>query len=526
MSNLGNIELYNIIINDSLNTISHINNLSENAILTNGQISELILSTENNIVSGATTAYDNLNEITTALSTNDVVASNALSTNYSTLEVDRVSMVGSFETSILNDNTTEITLMNNISTLISTVNQNDFLNDNVISTHASTQIVQSNLQDQTLATEITTLTTANTTYYTNLSNSIYAVITDLTDDNTTLSNTNSNNLSTITAESNTNSTTLFTQFTNARESEVTVSNALNSLTLNADTRSTELSTALKNENLTALANLSTTNYNNVTRSTTAFNTQSGISIRNNDYSTELVNNYITVSNELYAIDVEVSASYFYNNELQTTYSDNINEVVNDMNDSFSTSKHQYSSEEFNLSNIVSTNDLRVTSMKNVKADASNPLIVGSLLLNSEGNELKIGDNWALKATTINNKSSLSFYYNGTEKIPFMAIGVNNTEYHAGSASITQATNNTASSMSITSGTNNLSDGVTYDVYAILEDGLVDNTTNARMTYDASTTSLSVDSWNNVTPRKGNYEIRDDGSLVAKTTLTLEFFQAL
>ena len=226
MSELGNIELYNLIINDTNNDTDYIvNNISENAILTNGQISQLILSTENNIISGAPDAYDNLHEITTALNTNDNVASNALSNNYYTLASDRVSMVASFQTVINNDNTTEINLMNDISTDLSTAAKKDYLKDNSISTHASTQLIQSYLEDQRLQTKITELTTENETYDTDLSNAIFNALNELSEgDNTDLSNLTSTHLSTITKLSNINSTTLFTQFTAARESEVTVSN--------------------------------------------------------------------------------------------------------------------------------------------------------------------------------------------------------------------------------------------------------------------------------------------------------------
>ena len=52
MSKLGRIEIYNVIINDMNDNLSHINQLSENIVLTNSQINTLILKTENKILNG------------------------------------------------------------------------------------------------------------------------------------------------------------------------------------------------------------------------------------------------------------------------------------------------------------------------------------------------------------------------------------------------------------------------------------------------------------------------------------------
>ena len=256
------------------------------------------------------------------------------------------------------------------------------------------------------------------------------------------------------------------------------------------TRSTEISSALQNAHSTAVREITSTNTNIVTRSNIGYQTRSKIIFNNNLYSSELLDNYNLISNELYNIDVEISDRFATNSQIHIDFSLGIHEAIGEMIDSFSTTKVRYSNEELALSTAIYTNDVRVTDMKNRKADANNPVIEGSLLLNSEGNELKLGNKWVLKATTVDTKSSLSFYYDGVEVLPFMALGVNNTEtlhgnttLHAGTKEIFEATDNIAASMKVvgnfTLDQNNYINGLEvdkeYHVYAILEDGKADET---------------------------------------------------
>ena len=140
----------------------------------------------------------------------------------------------------------------------------------------------------------------------------------------------------------------------------------------------------------------------------------------------------------------------------------------------------YSNEEYKLSNTIFMNESKITEIKNIKTDGQNPVITGSLLLNSENNELKIGNNWSLKASTHEGQSTLAFYYNGIEALPFMAIGVNNITYEPGMNNILSSVNNITSSMKIISINGSISNG-DYKMFFVLENGLVDQTSYSLVT---------------------------------------------
>ena len=154
MSTFGCIPIYNIIINDDNNNLSYINTLSENIVLTNSQISTLMINTKNKILNNALEEYDTLNEITNALSTEDSESSDALMNNINYINNYINSNYISFQNSISNYYNDNINLLSIISKEINTIDVNDFINDSHVSYNISNQISNSSFINYTLSNNI------------------------------------------------------------------------------------------------------------------------------------------------------------------------------------------------------------------------------------------------------------------------------------------------------------------------------------------------------------------------------------
>ena len=145
--------------------------------------------------------------------------------------------------------------------------------------------------------------------------------------------------------------------------------------------------------------------------------------------------------------------------------------------------------------------------------------MGSLLLNSTNDEIKIGDNWSIKITNTKDLSILGFYYKDTNTLPLLTIK-NDNEYN-------YENNELISMMKIISFNGNVTSG-DYKMYYKLENKIIDDSSYCSVNLDKNNNIVYIQNWRQVVPRKGTYILTELSQLqvgLNDLSVDLDFFQS-
>ena len=510
-SQYGTLEVYGLVVQNEGKSVA---DLTDQHVLTNAQVSELIHTAENELIGGAPESYNSLQEIHNELSNVDSDVSSTLIVNLEETRTKRIQLSTELSSTLESNNTGQEQSLVNLSELLSTNISIDVFNDTAISTKISSEIHKADSTElifsENISTSFSTIDQRDESLSTNLSTNVDTLTSDVTVLDTKLSSTRSEFQQYSTDFSNTLSLNEDASLNRKNTLDTAITDYQNSYTTNSNEISSSLS-ALSAEGFNQISAVSATLSDELTRHQQEVST---INVLNTTISNETATVNAQLNSEIINLSETINGKYAQNSENHYVFSTNMDTGYASLSTSIYDNKTNDTTQNTTLSNTQSTNQERIEAYGRLKISKHRPVIDGDLRIDSELHELKIGERWSIRSVTddADNKSSLQFLYKDGDQ-QYVALPFFN---HDRSIAINKRASNSSQvkfgnpqSLPLVAGETKL--------YYVIPTGDIEQTRYATIVSIDTQKSILDLNWGDVVPREGKYTLdinsSDDANLI-------------